>query len=684
MRRLRRHYIKLVILVLFCGAGVLYFTRSTEDLDRQSQIQIMERSIRSIMNQVECRLPELPIDNPELMKFFHSVDKIDCGNPNDDWVMCEKSICFVKPEAIAANGEITCTFTDIIRKNDFKARYGKSVKTKEPYILQASDFVKVLCTAENGLSWFGMAYGMRDGIENTLIHKPVPPPMNNNVNPLNVLDPASELPAYFNVLMFGFDSLSRNSFMRKLSKTYKYLTKELNAIVLKGYNIVGDGTPQALTPILTGYTELEMPETRKRMSNALPVDQAYPMIWKDYEKHGYVTSFNEDIPSVGTFTYRLTGFETQPVHHYLRTYYQEAENILSSSKEHCINHEATHLTMMEYTKNFMAKYSDTPRFVFSFHGGLSHDSINLIEAADEDVVSWLETLRAKQLLDNTILIFMSDHGIRFTEIRETLQGKQEERLPFFSFAFPESFKKRFPQEYEHFVKNSERLTTPFDIHATLVHILELQNIKPTATSNELTSYETLAEETPSLETTPKIEVSDLAKHRAISLFTPVPQNRSCADAYIEPHWCACLNWQQLNVSSDMGILLKAAASILNVINNATETFRQYCEPLHLKRINWALLLKPHQELLSFKHNLDMDGYLSDLTGSSRSAEVYYQLQILVSPGDSIFEASVAYNLDNLTMHTKLSQISRVNIYGSQANCIYERNPELRKYCYCKK
>lgn len=41
------------------------------------------------MNQVECRLPELPIDNPELAKFFHSVDKIDCGNPLEDWVMCE-------------------------------------------------------------------------------------------------------------------------------------------------------------------------------------------------------------------------------------------------------------------------------------------------------------------------------------------------------------------------------------------------------------------------------------------------------------------------------------------------------------------------------------------------------------------------------------------------------------------
>lgn len=61
----------------------------------------------------------------------------------------------------------------------------------------------------------------------------------------------------------------------------------------------------------------------------------------------------------------------------------------------------------------MVKYSDTPRFVFSFHGSLSHDSINLIEAADDDIAAWLDKMKQKQLLENTILIFMSDHGNRY-------------------------------------------------------------------------------------------------------------------------------------------------------------------------------------------------------------------------------------------------------------------------------
>lgn len=73
------------------------------------------------------------------------------------------------------------------------------------------------------------------------------------------------------------------------------------------YNIVGDGTPQALIPMLTGKNELELPDTRKRIKNTKFVN-SYPFIWNDYKKSGYVTAFFEDVPKTGTFNYRLNGF----------------------------------------------------------------------------------------------------------------------------------------------------------------------------------------------------------------------------------------------------------------------------------------------------------------------------------------------------------------------------------------
>lgn len=120
----------------------------------------------------------------------------------------------------------------------------------------------------------------------------------------------------------------------------------------------------------------------------------------------------------------------------------------------------------------MRAYRDRkPQFVFSFHGELSHDSINLVGAADNDIAEWLKSLRNNGLLERTILVMMSDHGNRFAEVRNTLQGKLEERLPFFSFTFPKDFKTKYTDAYAQFKQNVDRLTTPFDVHQTLVDLI---------------------------------------------------------------------------------------------------------------------------------------------------------------------------------------------------------------------
>lgn len=38
----------------------------------------------------------------------------------------------------------------------------------------------------------------------------------------------------YNILMFGFDSLSKNTFIRKLPKSYKVFTEELHGHILEG------------------------------------------------------------------------------------------------------------------------------------------------------------------------------------------------------------------------------------------------------------------------------------------------------------------------------------------------------------------------------------------------------------------------------------------------------------------
>ncbi|XP_025835710.1 uncharacterized protein LOC112906173 [Agrilus planipennis] len=133
--------------------------------------------------------------------------------------------------------------------------------------------------------------------------------------------------------------------------------------------------------------------------------------------------------------------------------------------------------MFNYIKHFFSVYRNRPKFLFGFHGQLSHDSYNLIGAADDDLYKFLKELNDKGHLNNTILILMSDHGHRFASIRNTIQGKQEERLPFFSFTFPKWFRKKYKQYYTNFVNNLNTLTTPFDIYSTLKTVIDLNTVK---------------------------------------------------------------------------------------------------------------------------------------------------------------------------------------------------------------
>ena len=64
--------------------------------------------------------------------------------------------------------------------------------------------------------------------------------------------------------------------------------------------MLGDGTPQALLPLLTGRTETELPEARRGFEGATTVDD-HPWIWRQLKDAGYVTQWAEDSAEIGTY-----------------------------------------------------------------------------------------------------------------------------------------------------------------------------------------------------------------------------------------------------------------------------------------------------------------------------------------------------------------------------------------------
>lgn len=647
MRIMACHFRRCVIAalslaLLFCVIQVIrtelgFNEPDLSNLDKLVHIsQLIKESEQSYVREgVACKLPQLNISSPEIMKFIYDVPPLSCEP--EDWVTVEGSRLVITNKARTKHGRIICIFSEIIRTDDYNVKLLDGIQADDFYTLKDSDFANVRCKSQNGDVWRSVLAGVK-----------YEPYIEKQHNWDNVPNTGLKL----NVLMFGFDSLSRNTFIRKLPKTYHFIKERLDALVLEGYNIVGDGTPQALIPILTGKIELELPETRKRMGNKADYVNVYPMIWNKYKEHGYITGFMEDVPHIGTFTYRLKGFDEQPTHHYMRTYYLAASPYFKTYNKYCIAGIPRHMVMMNYIKTIFNTYKKQPKFVFGFHGELSHDSYNDIGVVDNDVYSWVKDLYDFGHLNNTILILMSDHGHRFADIRNTLQGKQEERLPFFSFIFPPWFKQTHPQAYANFVYNTQYLTSPFDVHKTLENILNFDAPK------------------------------NVERHqRAISLFDKVPLNRTCADAFIEPHWCACLGWKEISI--DDTNVVAAANYFVKFLNGYTVDHHDICAILHLDKILWAAKLIPTKGLLDFRKSGDQDGFIGDFTAKTKVATEIYQLKVKTVPGDALFEVSITHNLAENAFYVKISDVSRINMYGSQARCVENSLFHLRKYCYCK-
>ncbi|XP_046571791.1 uncharacterized protein LOC124279953 [Haliotis rubra] len=467
----------------------------------------------------------------------------------------------------------------------------------------------------------------------------------------NMKKPSSNM----NILIIAMDSMSQLSYQRKLPLTYRYLKEELGAIMLDGYNIVGDATTAALIPMLTGKTEMELPEVRKEEEDANFVD-VYPMVWNRFKEAGYATLFAEDEPSISTFNLRFNGFQESPADHYMRPFWQAIweSGLRSQSPRYTTGATKHHIYMLDYLKDFFVNYNNVSKFAFGFSVELTHWDNNPGEYMDRDLVEFLQLFQKKGYLDNTMLVVMGDHGARYSKVRNTVQGKLEERLPMMSLVLPPWFRHEYPKANAALKRNSKRLTTPFDIHETFLDLLNLE----------------------------RLTVPINPEQRGMSVLRDIPDNRTCASARIDIHWCACLHQVKVNIEDKF--VVTASEKVVNYINGFTEKLRGNCSELSLKRIYTAYMVLPNEKVLKFQKTTDPDSRNANFSGSVDLDKAHYQITLETHPSDAIYEVTVQVDFRNETYQYHVTpEISRLNLYGDQPKCIQKHHPDLRKYCFCR-
>jgi len=229
---------------------------------------------------------------------------------------------------------------------------------------------------------------------------------------------------------------------------------------------VADNTYVNLVPMFAGRYVEELPWD-ERYSD-VPFDN-YTFIWNELSARGYRTLYAEDAPSIAIFNYNKAGFHRPPADYYLRPFSlaMEDHGAMWNSEHDCVGARLETDVVLDWIVEFERRFRDVPHASFSFITRLTHEDVRKAAVADRPYERFLRRLRDGGLLNRTVLVLYSDHGMRFGDLRRTYVGKLEERLPFVVVRLPLRLRKAHRQLSAALTLNAQRLTTPFDIYETL-------------------------------------------------------------------------------------------------------------------------------------------------------------------------------------------------------------------------
>lgn len=611
----------------------------------------VEITFHNTKSHLACTLPEglNPFD-AAVMKFIWSVPPIKCA----DW----PSLVYIDSQGLLQKNEtamlhytktsnLTCAFQTVIRKNgDMEVSLGPKVTFKSG-VLVPTDFFHVVCETASG--------------------KEIYSNMHHSVNNKKVIESGKLKEAVgdnFNVFIYGIDAVSRLHAERKLRKTMEYLKNKIGAYVFEGYTKIGGNTFPNIAPLLTGKAIRELPKTDDFLDD-------FPFLWKNFSRTGYATFHGEDWPEISTFNSNLKGFKEQPMDHYIRPLFLAFDKVsfyknkldqahmfladkgirINSHGGLCFGNKPKFRIIIDYYKQFIERYGGKLKFALSWNNELCHDYLNNLELGDEDIYKFVRWLHTTERLNNSVFIFLSDHGYLMNEIQNTFVGRFEARMPLFALSIPPGLKTRYPHLHMNLLQNTKRLVTVYDIHEMLRDILQANF-------------------------SPKSSGSSKAPSRGISLFDEIPKSRSCKDSEIPEHYCPCYTSE--TVSPEDGEVQKIASHIIARLNEKLRHLRSLCAELKLHKVNTASFVDSNLVQTQSRFTIRNLIHQSDIGGRLKKRFIVTMTTV---PGHAQFESTV--EVDKIGHMTILNDvIARTNRYKNQSACISERL--LKPFCFCSR
>ncbi|KAH8417491.1 hypothetical protein KR222_001002 [Zaprionus bogoriensis] len=446
------------------------------------------------------------------------------------------------------------------------------------------------------------------------------------------------------VIMFGMDTMSRINLRRTMPKVFKFLSQH-GWYELQGHTKVADNTFPNLMAALSGFS----PETAFEKvcdTGKLGCLDEFPFIWKYLKNNGYLTAYGEDALSINTFNLNKQGFFRPPFDYYLRHFLGAFGEELPSWTcekcywDHCFGRRIQSSYVYDFMVEFAKRYAaERPIWGLFWSNSFTHEDFAMPSKMDEYILQYLLDFEQNNVLDESIVIFFSDHGIRYGPLMDLSSGLLDTSLPMLFIHLPPWFRKQYPEYAAALQLNRNRLTSHFDLFQTLMHIVDLgrlENSVPLPRANDCPQCQ--------------------------SLFHPVKENRTCAEAGIPRDYCVCRPYKRI-----------AQPWTDRIVRGTIERINDFLWSKKLNNICKNLTL--FEQRTGMEIAPDMNFHDEPPNG-----EYYYQIKFTVQQNEAKFSAIVKFNNITGKLDVNLETIGRLNEYMLDSLCV---NGKLEKFfCIC--
>lgn len=345
---------------------------------------------------------------------------------------------------------------------------------------------------------------------------------------------------------------------------------------------------------------------------------------------------------------------------------------------HCLGDQPAGHLLLNYAKSVSNSLRNHSYFSFLWNSRI-HEKPGYAALYDNATLNALKYFEETGELNRSLVVLLSDHGWRVGQVMDLEQTRLENRMSFAFLLLPKWFRETYSAAYENLKENQYRVTTPYDLHATL---LDIANYKKEL-SDEAIQKKQIAK--------------NYYSNKGSSLFLPISPERSCAQAGIDETWCACGTYKKFLDYSPEAIRL--ATFSLKTINSWLRPFN-ICQVYELEQIFSVEVKVPSETVALLKHDSDSSAHL-DLRNLNldlqerQTFRVRFAARAVETQREAVFETTVftekGYDWeaeddeqDKNTGKIRMStEVFRLNAYGNSASCM-SKQYSLIKFCTCRK